>query len=188
MEVAAPSRKEQIKAIHDAFIGLMWVAKRQFAQRLQAFGLTPPQFITLAALATHKQACTMSDLTNATFQDAPTVTGIMDRLVKTNLVERTRSETDRRVVLVQATPTGVDLVKQVEAQTLHEAETSYAAMSDDELALFEQLLKHILRTHLSRVTSRQDADLDAELERFRLFKSDPIHFAKLESNKMAPET
>jgi DNA-binding MarR family transcriptional regulator len=188
MEAPGPSRAERIKAIHDAFIGLMWVAKRQFAQRLQAFGLTPPQFMTLTALATHKQTCTMSDLTNATFQDAPTVTGIMDRLVKMNLVERTRSETDRRVVLVQATPAGVDLVKQVETQTLYETETSYAAMSDEELAHFEQLLKHILRTHLIRVTSRQDPDLDAEIEKLRLFKSDPIHFAKLESNKISPET
>ncbi len=182
-EVPAPSRTERIKAIHDAFIGLMWIAKRQFAHRLQAFGLTPPQFITLANLAAHKQTCTMSDLTNVTFQDAPTVTGIMDRLVKMKLVERTRSETDRRVVLVQATPAGVDLVNQVEEQSLCDAEISYAAMSDEELALFEQLLKHILRAHLARFTPRSDADLEAELEKLRLFKKDPIHFVKLENSE-----
>jgi hypothetical protein len=104
-----------------------------------------------------------------------------------DLVERTRSETDRRVVLVQATPAGIELVRQVEAQTLHDNEFCYGPMSDEELDVFEQFLKHILRAHLGRMTSRQDADVDAELEKLHLFKSDPIHYAKLEDNKVTPK-
>jgi len=180
----APSRMERIRAIHEAFLALLWIAKRQFSQRLQPFGLTPPQFITLAALTAHKQACTMSDLTSGTFQDAPTVTGITDRLVKMNLVERTRSEADRRVVLVQATPAGIDLVRQVEAQTLHDDEYSYEPMSDEELAIYEQLLKRTLQAHLGSMTSRQDGNLEAELEKLCLFNNDPIHYAKLKDGKI----
>jgi DNA-binding MarR family transcriptional regulator len=184
MAALAFTREERIKAIHDAFIALMWISKRQFAHRLQAFGLTHSQFITLATLTAHKQACTMSDLINVTFQDAPTMTGVIDRLVKMNLVERTRSETDRRVVLVQVSSAGIALVNQIEEQTLCDANSGFASLSDEELNAFEQLLRYILRMYIGRYSSSSEADLDAELEKLRLFGRDPIHFAKLEN----PET
>jgi DNA-binding MarR family transcriptional regulator len=187
MAVLAPSREERIKAIHDAFIALMWISKRQFAQRLQAFGLTIPQFMTLATLSAHKEACTMGDLINVTFQDAPTMTGVIDRLLKMRLVERTRSETDRRVVLVQATPTGIDLVNQIEEKTLYDDTCNYASLTDEDLTAFEQLLRYILRMHIGRYTSLSEANLDAEIEKLRLFRRDPIHYAKLEDDKMPDE-
>lgn len=181
MAVTAPPREERIRAIHDAFIALMWISKRQFAQRLQTFGLTLPQFMTLATLASHKQPCTMSDLINVTLHDAPTMTGIIDRLVKMNLAERTRSEVDRRVVLVQATSGGAELVNRIEVDTLNEAQCSYTNLSDDDLMHFEQLLRSVLRMHLGRTNAPQEADLEAEINKLRLFKSDPIRYAKLEN-------
>lgn len=180
----APTREERIRAIHDAFIALMWISKRQFAHRLQTFGLTHPQFITLATLSAHREACTMSDLINVTFQDAPTMTGVIDRLLKMGLVKRTRSETDRRVVLVQATQAGIDLVKQVEEQTLHNAATGFASLGDDELTAFEQLLRYILRIFMGPSPTSSEADLDAELEKLRLFGRDPIYYAQLEKDKV----
>jgi DNA-binding MarR family transcriptional regulator len=179
----APTREERIRAIHDAFIALMWISKRQFAHRLQAFGLTHAQFITLTTLAAHKQACTMSDLINVTLQDAPTMTGVIDRLVKMKLVERSRSETDRRVVLVQTTPTGMELVQQIDEQTLCDASNGFARLTDEDLNVLEQLLQYILRMHIDHTVS-PEADLDTELEKLRLFGRDPIHYAKLESNKV----
>ncbi|MCK6630548.1 MAG: MarR family transcriptional regulator [Anaerolineae bacterium] len=184
MTEVTPSREERVKAIHDAFIALMWISKRQFAHRLQAFGLTQPQFMTLATLTAHKEACTMSDLIHVTFQDAPTMTGVIDRLVKMKLVERTRTETDRRVVLVKATSAGIDLVKQIETQTLCDATNGFANLTDEELSALEQLLHFILRMHLRRTLSSPEADLEAELEKLKLFGRDLIHYAKLEQNKI----
>ena len=182
MVVAASPREQRIKAIHDAFIALMWVSKRQFAQRLQTFGLTLPQYIALATLASHKQPCMMSDLINVTLHDGPTMTGIIDRLVKMNLAQRTRSEVDRRVVLVRATLAGVELVNNIEVDTLNDAQCSYTNLTDDDLMHFEQLLRSVLRMHLKRNNAPQDADLDAEINKLRLFKSDPIQYTKLENN------
>lgn len=183
MAELAPSREERVKTIHDAFIALMWISKRQFGHRLQAFGLTQPQFMTLASLTVHQDACTMSDLINVTFQDAPTMTGIIDRLVKMKLVERTRTEMDRRVVLVQATPAGVELVKQIEAETLCDAATGFAGLTDEELSVLEQLLHFVLRMHLRRTLSSPEADLEAEVEKLKLFGRDLIHYAKLEQHQ-----
>ncbi len=175
------SREERIRRIHDVFISMMWIHKRNMTQRLQTFGLTPPQFITLATLSAHKQPCTMRDLTDITFQDPPTMTGIIDRLVKMKLVRRTRSETDRRVVLVQANEEGDDLIRQIEDQTLNDEKIGYAALSDEELVALEELVEYLLRMQIGRYKSVQDADLDVEIEKLRLFKSDPIRYSKLEN-------
>ncbi|MBE7551535.1 MAG: MarR family transcriptional regulator [Anaerolineales bacterium] len=161
-------------------MALMWISKRQFAHRLQKFGLTHPQFMTLATLTAHAEACTMRDLINVMFQDAPTMTGVIDRLVKMKLVERTRSEVDRRVVLVKATPAGSELARQIEEQTLCDAEIGFAKLTDEDLSALEQLLRYILRMQIGRFTSLSDADLDAEIEKLRRFRRDPIHYARLE--------
>ncbi|MBN1991263.1 MAG: MarR family transcriptional regulator [Anaerolineae bacterium] len=177
------SREERIRAIKDSFHYLMWVALRQLTHLLQPFGLTFPQYITLASLAAHQQACPMRDLTNVTFQDPPTMTGIIDRLVKMELVQRSRSEVDRRIVLVEATPAGMNLVKRINAEMVQDALTGYARLSDDELAMLEQLFTHKLRMHVGRYKSLAADEWDAEIEKLRRFVSDPIHYAKLEDGK-----
>lgn len=185
--VSSPSRKERIRVIHDTFMALMWIAKRQFAQQLQAFGLTHPQFITMVALVAHQKSCTMRDLINVTFQDAPTVTGIVDRLIKMNLVERTRSEVDRRVVLVQATSAGVDLVRQIEEKFLHDGFCEFNHLTDENLNAMEQLLTYFLRTLLSRFANSPETDLKAELEKFFQTKNNSIHFINLEPDPVIRE-
>ncbi len=183
MSTNTRSKKERIKRIHNSFVALTLIAKRRFAQRLQSFGVTQPQFSTLAALAAHQKACTMSDLTNVTFQDAPTMTGIINRLVKMELVQRTRSETDRRVVLVQIAPAGGELVKQIEEKTFHDDFIGYAALTDDDLTALEQLLRYLLRMYIGQYKSLENDYLDAEIEKLQHFMSDPIHHMKLEDNK-----
>lgn len=177
------SREERIKVLKDSFHALMWIALREFSQQLQSFGLTHPQFIALSALTAHHQPCTMRDLTNVTFQDPPTMTGIVDRLVKMKLVERTRSETDRRVVLVQATPAGTKLVKEINEDIMTEESRMYSDLTDADLTALERLLRHKLRMHIGRYKSLQDEDLDLELEKLQRFMSDPIYYVKLEENE-----
>jgi DNA-binding MarR family transcriptional regulator len=181
MSIVTQSREEHIQRIHDTFMLLMRLSKRWFVQRLQSYGLTLPQFMTLAALAAHEEACTMSDLTNVTFHDPPTMTGVIDRLVKTKLVQRTRSETDRRVVLVKATPTGIDLTNEIKESLMQETLTSYKMLTDEELVTLEQLLRRLLRMHLGQYTSLQD--VDAEIEKLEHFTKDPINYMKLVNTK-----
>ncbi len=175
------SKEDRIKSIHNNFMLLMRASKRWFGEHLQTFGLTFPQFISLAALAAHKEPCTMSDVTNVTFQDPPTTTGVIDRLVKMKLVQRTRSQTDRRVVLVQATKTGVDLIEEIEGRLMTEATPTYALLTDEELGTFEYLLRRLLRVQLQNFMSIPDSAIDAELEKLEHFVNDPIAYSKLEN-------
>jgi len=182
MSVMPIPREERIKRIRDTFIMLVWTAMRQFSQELQDFGLTLPQFVALAALVAHKRPCAMSDLTKVTLQDPPTMTGIMDRLVKMELAQRSRSETDRRVVLVQATQAGTGLLSRIRDQALNGVMNDYLAMANsDELAdvdrlmeIFEQSLEYVLRAHLKRRHALGDADLDTEIEKIQLFLRNPM--------------
>lgn len=188
MSVTEP-RKERIKRIRDTFIMLVWTAARQFSQELQEFGLTLPQFVALVSLVARKHPCTMSDLTKITLQDPPTMTGIVDRLIKMQLVQRTRSETDRRIVLVQATPAGVELVKQIRNR-MDDKISDSGVFTDNEIAdpdqllgYFEQLVEYILRLHLKRRHSLGDADLDTEIEKLRLFLRDPFRPTEPETER-----
>jgi len=175
-------REERIKRIRDTFIMLTWVFARQFSQELQRFGLTLPQFVAMAALVGCKETCTMSDLTRLTLQDAPTMTGITDRLVKMKLVERTRSETDRRLVLVQATPAGVELLRRIRDEVQERGREEYLALVDSDepadldrlLGFFEQSLEYILRLHLKRRHALDASELYVEIERIHSFLKGPI--------------
>lgn len=163
----------------------MWLATRQFSQWLQrTFGLSFPQFMALAALAAHRQACPMHELTDATFEDPATMSGIIDRLVKMKLVQRTRSETDRRVIFVQATPLGLTLAHQIREVITQDYGMSYAALSDEELARLEQFLKSLLRIHQERYISLQEVEMNVEIEKLQRFMSAPISSVKLESKKI----
>ncbi len=177
------SREERIRSIRDTFHYLMWVAMRHLTQSLQPFGLTFPQFIVLAALAAHQQPSTMRDLTYATFEDPPTMTGIVDRLVKMKLVCRSRSETDRRVVLVEATPKGIDVYEQANDTIMQDALQGYAHLSDEELETVEQLFQYKLRMRVGQYKSVSDADLQDEIKKLRRFFNDPIQYAKTEKSK-----
>ena len=177
------TREERIKRIKDAFVTLMWVATRGFSQWLQNFGLTPPQFFALSSLVCHKEPCTMRDLTDVTFQDPPTMTGIIDRLVKMKLVKRTRSEIDRRVVLVEPTPAGIELATKIQEETKQEAIKSYATLTNEELDAMYQSVYYLLRLHVGRYTSLKDEELDAEVDQLLNFEGNPIHFIQLNAKK-----
>ena len=110
------------------------------------------------------------------------MTGVVDRLVAMKLVQRTRSEADRRVVWVQATPAGADLIKQVTEKSHRESLPSYATLSDDELAAIEQLVGFLLRIHVSQLASSKGTDVETQVERLQLFMNDPIAYVKSDHN------
>ena len=176
-------KTEKIKRIHDTFMLLTRISKRWFVQRLQTYGLTLPQFVTLASLAAHRRPATMSDLTSVTFHDPPTMTGVIDRLVKLNLVERTRSQTDRRVVLVEATTAGIELFNTIEREIMNEMSSGYSILTEAQLDNLEELLQTLLRVHLMQCKDIHDSDVDQEIERLGLYMCDPIDYHKSENGK-----
>jgi DNA-binding MarR family transcriptional regulator len=69
---------------------------------VQRYGLTGPQLVVLKELLARSPR-SVSELAAAVNLSQATVTGILDRLEKKSMVERLRSEVDRRKVLVSPT-------------------------------------------------------------------------------------
>jgi MarR family transcriptional regulator, organic hydroperoxide resistance regulator len=85
-----------VKQVMDAF-------KQNVERHWKDLNLTGPQGMLLGTLA-HNGEMKISDLSEKLGLSNSTVSGVLDRLEKQGLVERTRSEEDRRVVHVNLTP------------------------------------------------------------------------------------
>ncbi|MGB5217444.1 MAG: MarR family transcriptional regulator [Smithella sp.] len=73
-------------------------------------GLTGPQLWAIKTI-NENSPVKVSDLANKLYLHPTTVIGIIDRLEKQNLVKRRRSKNDRRVVWIELTSKGNNLVK-----------------------------------------------------------------------------
>jgi len=150
---------------------LTWLITHQLSQQLRNFNLSLPQFVVLAALLARREPCLMGQLAQLTRQTPATLTGIVDRLLKMGLVQRTCSQTDRRLVLVQATPAGIDLAERVETEFLRNISCSLTPLTDEMLFTVEQSLISILSACTAEPSTLPTADLDDEPSRFLLVKT-----------------
>ena len=71
------------------------------------YNLTGPQLILLNQIVKH-DGIPMSTLAINMSLSSATITGIVDRLEKRGLVERTRGSSDRRQILIKATEIGIE--------------------------------------------------------------------------------
>ena len=78
---------------------------------VRQFGLTGPQLVILQELSRLGEI-SVGDLSKAVSLSQATVTGILERLAKRGLITRRRSQSDRRRVLVHATPQGKEILEQ----------------------------------------------------------------------------
>jgi DNA-binding MarR family transcriptional regulator len=92
---------------------LWWRVRRELAEDLEPFRLTVAQYVPLVYLATARGEVGMSELAEASLQDAATMTAIVDLLVRRGWVARRRSPTDRRRVAVRLTLRGRTVLRAV---------------------------------------------------------------------------
>ncbi len=137
-------RTDRIAEVAETMGVLMWRGHRQSTVAAEHLGLTLPQQSVLQALEAAGGRSTMSDLGRLTHQNLATLTGVVDRLIKTCLVERVRDENDRRVVHVVLTAAG--RARMVEARAARAADISgmLQTFSADEIAAFDHLLRKFI--------------------------------------------
>lgn len=120
---------------------------------VQDCGLTAPQLATLREAA-RRQPVSAGALARAVSLSQPTMTGILDRLERRSLIERSRDGEDRRSVVVTVTEEGQRAVKEAPSLLQDQFRNKLA-----ELAEWEQTL--ILAT-LQRIAAMMDAqEIDA---------------------------
>ena len=95
----------------------------RFRKIFSEFDLTEQQWRVLRVLW-EGQDVTLNELADVTLIPAPSLVGVVDRLQLAGLVERRRSEVDRRRVYVLVTAKGIEL----EAKVMPRVATAYAEL------------------------------------------------------------
>lgn len=86
-----------------------------FAERLKPFGITPTQYNVLRILrGAGPEGLCRNDIRGRLVAQVPDVTRLLDRLVSSQLVERERSSTDRRLVSTRITSAGLALLARLD--------------------------------------------------------------------------
>ena len=118
-----------------------WINRRQrhMVAKLHSCPQSPAQLHVLGVLAETGPG-TVGSLANRLGISAPSTSAVVDRMVEAGLVERTRSEEDRRVVTVAISPSGAEVIKQVIGGRREMLERVLGQLTADELADLVRLL------------------------------------------------
>lgn len=111
----------------------------------ESLQLRPVEFSLLVLLLTNEDV-TQTRLTQALAMSAPNLTTLVDRLVERGLVERVRSEQDRRAQLVRLTEAGRQLAQQARELSLTMEDEVLRGLSAAERAILLELLHRVGRT------------------------------------------
>lgn len=83
------------------------------ASMLKPYGISEPQYNILRILRGAGEAITVNQVKERMIQKSPNTTRLMDKLCEKKVIRRTRCESDRRVVFVEITQKGLDLLEKI---------------------------------------------------------------------------
>ncbi len=122
-------------------------------QLIKTAKVTAPQLLLMQAIQRQDNAI-ISKLANDVSLSQATVTTILDRLEKRELIYRQRSETDKRKVHVHLTPQGYEILQSAPTALQNQFVQKFDALQD-----WEQTM---ILTALQRIAHMMDAqDIDA---------------------------
>lgn len=111
-------------------------------QLVDEHGLTGPQLAVLRE-AGRLGATSVSALARAVHLSQPTVTGILDRLAKHGYINRVRSESDRRSVMIEVTLAGQKLLNRAPSLLQDRFRRELVKLSDWERSMILATLQRI---------------------------------------------
>ena len=133
----------------EALLGLRMAAARLLAPwerflKTEA-DLSTSQYNVLRILrGSHPTGLTCGEIGERTIARDPDVTRLVDRLVGRGLVKRARSETDRRVVQVDITQKGLDLLRELDPHVQRMPRAMLGHVSQARLRLLSKLVGEVL--------------------------------------------
>lgn len=126
LQTPPPQALETGRFIDDYLLYLMARASHlisaEFHHELRKRGVTVPVWRVLASLVGSPEGETVTGLADTCLLQQPTMTKLLDRMVRDGLVRRSQDGRDRRVVRVELTPQGeAKALELVAAAKQHEA-------------------------------------------------------------------
>ncbi|WP_033958073.1 MarR family winged helix-turn-helix transcriptional regulator [Psychroserpens jangbogonensis] len=102
----------KIKALLNIIYTANWISSHQNAF-FKPFGISPQQFNILRILRGAGEAIKVQTIKERMLERAPNATRLMDKLCNKQLIERLPCPDDRRVVHIQITSKGLDLLSEI---------------------------------------------------------------------------
>lgn len=125
---------------------LMPKLTRQFLKKgpsmLARGDITVPHVFTLELLD-KRGSCNMGELAENLSITTSAVTGLIDRMLKAGLVERIRGDKDRRIVKVETTKKGRNIIKKIITQRHRMLIESFSQISKEDREKYIEILEKI---------------------------------------------
>ncbi|MBD3673562.1 MAG: MarR family transcriptional regulator [Planctomycetaceae bacterium] len=115
--------------------------QNRFGRLFRQHGLTMSQYNILRILRGAGEPLPSLAIGNRMIQVVPAITGLIDRLEKRELVERSRCTKDRRVVYVSITDAGLEILDKLDEPVSELHKKLAGHLSDEELRQLSRLLE-----------------------------------------------
>lgn len=135
---------EEIQAVINNLRRVFQVINGYSKNAERTTGLTGPQLWAMTLLS-NGAPIRVSDLAGRMFLHPATVVGIIDRLETKGLVQRTRSKEDRRVVDIDLTAPGKDLIAKAPQVAQDMLVNGLIELSDEQFSWVEEGMEQIVR-------------------------------------------
>ncbi len=131
------------EAVLNVFATSSWITS-EIQAALSPHGVTQAQFNVLRILrGKHPDHYACSEIAERLLDRTPDVTRLLVRLESRGLIRRQRAEHDRRVVEVEITDAGLDVLSALDAPVQDSIDRTAAHLSDDELRTLSELLERL---------------------------------------------
>jgi DNA-binding MarR family transcriptional regulator len=129
------------------------VLERRASELLRPFDVTPAQYNVLRILLGSPSGLACSQISERLIAHDPDITRLLDRMEVQHWIKRKRSVTDRRVVVVFITATGVELLERVKPLIAAYHRQQFADWGEKSL---KQLLAMLARIRETKPQLRQE--------------------------------
>lgn len=111
-EIKSAFANDQHRFVTNLVFTAGWV-QNAFTEHLKPFGISSQQYNILRILKGAGEWLAMSEVKDGLLEKAPNATRLVNKLLKKELIERNRSEMDRRVVYVRISEAGLALFEEI---------------------------------------------------------------------------
>lgn len=137
--------KPFVNQAEEAFLNLQRTAhvlEQRLHHFLKSFDLTPTQYNALRILrGSHPGTLPCKDVGGRMVTPMPDVTRLLDRLEVRDLVSRSRSTEDRRVVEATITGSGLEMLAEIDEPLTRWMESALGDLDDSEMGRLSELLE-----------------------------------------------
>lgn len=140
MDVTIDNSRSPSKYVCYKLSRVMRKVHRYYESNLSQYGITPSQFYVLSAVW-EKDGVKFKDLAKSLDMDGSTLTSILDRMERLDLVERRNDPEDRRSLLVFLREKAKHTIPEITCLAEKLDQEIKERFSDEEFATFERVLE-----------------------------------------------